>query len=521
MTAPLRTSSSPARFAGAAQVPVLTAAEMKAWDEEAIAGRGIPQRVLMESAGRAVAGVVQRLYPEGRVAAAVGAGNNGGDAMVALRTLRAWGRQVVAVRSAKSLPADELLHGWDVEVRDSGDAADVFRGAGVVLDGILGTGSSGAPRDAAAAVIEAMNASGRPIVALDGPSGIDFTTGERAGAAVRADVTVTFGAPKRGLLLFPGREHAGRLLAVEIGFHPFGGGDAPRLITPAWARAHLPAVEPGAHKGMMGLVSVVAGRVGMGGAAVLCGLGALRSGAGKVRLSSNEANRTVFQTSVPEALFVDRDSPSAAEMMEDSQALVAGPGMGADEGDHAFLREIVGRGEGPLVLDADAVTILAKHPDLRDAIHRPLLLTPHPGEMSRLLGRATKEITADPFAAAHEAAERFRCTVLLKGTGVSLVAEPGRPTLVNVAGHSGIATGGMGDVLSGIAGALLAAGAAPREAAALALFYAGRAAEIAGRGRGLLPRDVVEAIPAAMMDDGAEERDPLLPGILLDLHAAY
>ncbi|HET6764501.1 MAG TPA: NAD(P)H-hydrate dehydratase, partial [Longimicrobiaceae bacterium] len=339
---------------------------------------------------------------------------------------------------------------------------------------------------------------------------------------VRAALTVTFGPPKRGLLVFPGREHAGRIVAAEIGFHPLeDGGDVARLITPAWARTHLAPVAPGAHKGQMGLVSVVAGRIGMAGAAVLCGLGALRSGAGKVRIAANEANRTVIQSTVPEALFVDRDAPDAAEQMEDSKALVAGPGMGSDDGDHRFLREIAGRGDGPLLLDADAVTILARHPDLRDAIDRPLLLTPHPGEMARLLGRETKAITADPFGAAAEAAERFRCTVLLKGTGVSLVAEPGKPMLVNVAGHSGIATGGMGDVLGGIAGALLAAGAEPRIAAALALFYAGRAAEIAGRGRGLLPRDVVDSIPAAMMDDGSAEGDALLPGVLLDLHAAY
>jgi ADP-dependent NAD(P)H-hydrate dehydratase / NAD(P)H-hydrate epimerase len=518
---PVPPAGHPARFAGREDVPVLTAAEIQAWDAEAIDRRGVPQRVLMESAGRAVAAVVQRLYPKGRVAAAVGSGNNGGDALVALRTLRAWGREVVAVQAGGSMPDDALLHGWELEVRPAGDAADAFRGAAVVLDGILGTGSSGAPREPAAGVIEAMNASGAPVVALDGPSGIDFTTGEKAGAAVWAAVTVTFGAPKRGLLMFPGREHAGRIVAAEIGLHPRETNDSARLITPAWARAHLPPMQAGAHKGQMGLVSVVAGRIGMAGAAVLCGLGALRSGAGKVRISANEANRSVIQTTVPEALFVDRDAPDAADQMKDSKALVAGPGMGSDEGDYRFLREIVGQGDGPLIIDADAVTLLAQHPDLRDAIERPLLMTPHPGEMSRLLGRETKTITADPFGAAAEAAERFRCTVLLKGTGVSLVAESGQPTLVNVAGHSGIATGGMGDVLAGIAGAMLAVGAEPRIAAALALFYAGRAAEIAGRGRGLLPRDIVESISAAMMDDGTDDGEPLLPGLLLDLHAAY
>jgi hydroxyethylthiazole kinase-like uncharacterized protein yjeF len=509
------------RFAAARDVPVLTADEMRAWDEAAIDARGIPQRLLMESAGRAAAAVVQRLHPHGPVAAAVGVGNNGGDALVALRALRAWGREVAAVQAGRALPDAALRHGWEIPVLSEEQADDAFRGAAVVLDGVLGTGSTGAPRERAARVIDAMNRSGTPIVALDGPSGVDFTTGACPGAVVDADVTVTFGAPKRGLLLFPGRGHVGRLLAVEIGFHPLDAdGAGARLVTPAWARDALPPVDPGAHKGSMGLVSIVAGRVGMGGAAVLAGLGALRAGAGKVRLSSNEANRTVFQTAVPEALFVDRDADDAAEKLADSQSLVAGPGMGTSDGDLAFLRAIVGRGDAPVLLDADAVTLLALNPDLRDDIRRPLLLTPHPGEMARLLGRATKDVTLDPFGAAEEAARRFRCTVLLKGAGFSLVAEDGQPTLVNAAGHSGVATGGMGDVLSGVAGALLAAGASPREAAALALFYAGRAAEIAGRGRGLIPRDVADALPFALADDGADA-EPLLPGVLLDLHAAY
>jgi hydroxyethylthiazole kinase-like uncharacterized protein yjeF len=188
--------------------------------------------------------------------------------------------------------------------------------------------------------------------------------------------------------------------------------------------------------------------------------------------------------------------------------------MGTDDESLALLRRLA-RGETPLLLDADALTLLARHPEIRDEIERPLLLTPHPGEMGRLLDRPVSAITADPFAAAAEAAERFRCTVLLKGSP-SLVAVAGTPTLVNVAGHSGIATGGMGDVLSGVAGALLAVGATPRDAAALALFYAGRAAELAGRGRGLIPRDVAETLPTAL----AQPPAPLTtPGVLLDLPA--
>jgi NAD(P)H-hydrate epimerase len=503
---------SPSSFRAHERVPVLGAAEMRAWDEQSIRQVGISEAVLMESAGRAAAALVQRFFPRGRVVAAVGAGNNGGDALVVARTLRAWGRDVVAVSIGKRPPDLALLHGWEVDVRPA-DALDAaLGGAGVLVDGLLGTGARGAPREPEATAIDAIVRSGVPVVALDGPSGVDLTTGAAPGPALRAALTVTFGAPKRGLLLFPGRERAGRIVAVEVGFAPLAAAGA-ELITPPWAARRLPAVAANAHKGSMGRVLVVAGRAGMAGAAVLAGMGALRSGAGYAVLVSPDANRAILQGALPEALFLDRDALPAA-FASSADAVVAGPGMGTDEDALALLRRLA-TGGAPLLLDADALTLLARNPDVRDEIERPLLLTPHPGEMGRLLGRPLPEIVADPFAAAAEAAERFRCTVLLKGNP-SLVAEPDAPTLVNVAGHSGIATGGMGDVLSGVAGALLAVGSAPREAAALALFYAGRAAELAGRGRGLLPRDVAQALPTALAQPPAP---PTTPGVVLDLAA--
>jgi ADP-dependent NAD(P)H-hydrate dehydratase / NAD(P)H-hydrate epimerase len=508
----------PAAFYGASRVPVLAAQEMRAWDARAIRELGIPEAVLMESAGRASAAIVQTLFPEGRVVAAVGAGNNGGDAMVALRTLRAWGRDVAAVPVGTRPPDPALLHGWEVESVDADRADDAFRGAGVIVDGLLGTGAEGPPREAYARVIEAMNAAGRPVVALDGPSGVDFTSGETPGAAVRADVTVTFGAPKRGLLVFPGRERCGRIVAVEIGFHPLDTIGA-ELATPRWARDRLPPVPPNAHKGAMGRVGIVAGKAGMAGAAVLAGMGALRAGAGYAVLASPDANRLVIQTSLPEALFLDRDR-LPENFGESEDAVVAGPGMGTDDEALALLRRVVASGDSPLLLDADALTLLARNPELRKEIRRPLLLTPHPGEMARLLGREVREITADPYAAVVMAAARFDCAVLLKGAP-SVVYEPGTPIVVNVAGHSGIATGGMGDVLGGIIGAFLAVGVAPREAAGIGLFYAGRAAQRAGRGRGLIPTDVADALPDALLEEPATESPLGLPGITLDLHPAY
>jgi ADP-dependent NAD(P)H-hydrate dehydratase / NAD(P)H-hydrate epimerase len=507
-------------FFAAARVPVLTADEMRAWDEHAIRSLGVPERVLMESAGRAAAAVIDRLYPAGRVVAAVGSGNNGGDAMVVVRTLRAWGRDAAAVQIGSKAPDAALLHGWQVETVDAARAEDAFRGADVIVDGLLGTGASGVPRSAYADAIAAMNRAGRPVVALDGPSGVDLTTGAAAGEAVRADVTVTFGAPKRGLLLFPGRQLAGRIVAVEIGFPPLADdGVSARLGTAAWAHAALPPAPPNAHKGMMGKVSIIAGRRGMAGACVLAGLGALRAGAGMAALVSPIANREILQTALPEALFVDRDNLEP-DFLAGTKAAVAGPGMGTDDEALDLLRTIAKESDIPLLLDADAVTLLARYPDLRDEIgERPLVLTPHPGEMSRLLSIPIDQITADPFGAAADAAERFRCTVLLKGTP-SLVATPGQPTQVSVAGHSGLATGGNGDVLSGVIGAFLARGMEPADAAGAGLWFAGRAAELAGQGRGLIPTDVAAALPAALLEEPPSESALGLPGIILDLPVA-
>jgi len=503
---------------GRETVALPTAAESSALDRAARERWGIPERVLMEDAGRSAAMLLHRLYPSGRVLALVGSGHNGGDALVLLRNLRAWGREVAFVRAGR-LPEPAPMHGFDLPELPAEGAELALAGADVLVDGLLGTGSSGAPRDSTAALIRALNACGRPVVALDLPSGVDATSGAVPGDAVRAAVTLSFGWPKVGLMLHPARAYCGRLLALEIGFPPLDPGAAgAELVTPAWAQARLPVRGATAHKGSAGRVLIVAGRAGMAGAAVIAAEAAARAGAGLVHVASAADNRVVLQSAVPEAIFRDRAAQGALSAAG-VEAMLLGPGVGAEdaEGSAVLERALERTGGLPSVLDADALTWLAARPALlRDlARDRALVLTPHPGEMQRLTGLTIDQIRAHPIETARELAAASDCVVLLKGQP-SVVAAPGLPVLVNSTGSSDVAAAGMGDQLGGTITALLAAGAPAREAAALGLFYAGRAADLAGRGRSLSPRHVSAALHLAYDAPGAESPPFGFPFITFD-----
>lgn len=502
---------------GRERVPLLTAAEAEALDRRAQSD-GFPGRALMENAGRAAAAIIQRLHPSGHVIAVVGGGNNGGDALVALRSLRAWGREVAWIPATSSDPDPVLLGGVDIPRLGPDEADRAFAAAGVLVDGILGTGARGAPREPVAGLIRRMNGSGRPIVALDIPTGVDPTTGEIAGEAIAAAETVMFGWPKRGALFHPGRAWCGRLVAVEIGFPPVDDGFEAALITPDWARSRLPDRPPDAHKNTVGRVLVVAGRSGMSGAAAIAGRSAVRAGAGLVRLVADEASRLVIQSHVPEGLFVDRsDRDAVLEALAASDAVLIGPAIGTGEDGAGLLDAILERlDDRACVLDADALTILAgRDGALADLDHR-FVLTPHAGEMSRLTGAPTGRIVADPIGHAAElAGEMAGAAVLLKGAP-SVVAAPGRPAMASAVGSSDQASAAMGDQLGATIATFAAAGATPPDAAALGLFYGGRASEIARRGRGLTPDDVADHLTAAF-DDPGPDRSPLdLPFVVFD-----
>ncbi|MSR22286.1 MAG: NAD(P)H-hydrate dehydratase [Gemmatimonadetes bacterium] len=502
-----------------------TAPESAALDRWATLERGVPSTLLMENAGRSATLVLERIFPEGPVLVAAGPGNNGGDGMVLARTLAAHGRDVRVIIVGSRPAPDPLLHGWPVPIQrlsDDDEPLDTaLRSAGVLVDALLGTGARGEPRAEHARVIQAMNSSGRPVLALDVPSGVDASSGAVPGMAIRAQVTVALGSPKLGTLLFPARELAGRIVAVEIGFPPPATGWASaRLLTPDWARARRPQQRRNpTHKKAEGWLLILAGSPGMAGAAVLAARGALRAGAGYVQVASPPENRSVIQAAVPEAIFLDvSDEDRLLDAARSCDALAAGPGMGTGPVEAKRLDRLLSLPDlGGVVLDADALTLLGEGrlPGLATAPIGRRLLTPHPGEMARL-GEMAERVRKSPLDACRSGAARWHSTVLLKGAP-SVVAEDGEgPVWVSATGSSDLARAGMGDVLTGVAGAFMARGLGGLEAAGVALHYTGRAASATGLGETLLPSDVAEQLSGALNEEEASS-DLGYPFVTLDL----
>jgi len=359
------------------------------------------------------------------------------------------------------------------------------------------------------------------VFALDAPSGVDGDTGQVAGEAVEADVTIAFGWPKLGTLLQPGRARVGRLIAVEIGFPPVpeeGFGAA--ATTPAWAAEIWPSREPDAHKNSVGALVLVAGRPGMAGAAVMAGRAALRSGVGLLRIVSSLENRSIIQEAIPEAIFIPaEDGDAVREAAAASQAMGVGPGLGSEAGTGELLTAVLAASKGlPTVLDADALNLASSGdgPGVAEwAADRPVLVTPHLGEMKRLSGLEGEAIEQDRLGAARKLAKATGATVLLKGLP-SIVVPPLGTCLIDTMASSDLAAGGMGDVLTGVAASLLAQGASLDEAGALALYATGRAAARVGLGPSLTPSDVIEELPAVWTERGAGESDLDQPFVIFD-----
>ncbi|HSJ10038.1 MAG TPA: NAD(P)H-hydrate dehydratase [Longimicrobiales bacterium] len=503
-------------------MPLLTPAESAAADERARTAFGVPESVLMENAGRAAALLVDRMWPRGVVAGVAGSGNNGGDLVVMLRTLKAWGRDVALIQGASRPPDPALAHGFDLQPLTDDAALAALSRADVLVDGILGTGATGAPRPDAAAWIERLDTAGRPVVALDLPSGVDATTGRVHEPAVHADLTICFGWAKLGLMLHPARAHCGRIVAVEIGFPPDVHAATAAVLTPEWVRHRMRERPAVSHKGSAGRLLIHAGSMGMAGAAALAAEAAFRAGVGLVRIASPACNREVLQAAVREATYLDADAIGDDDI-DAMHALVAGPGLGTDANARRALERVLGlTADVRTLLDADALNMLATEPDTltRLGAERPLVITPHARELARLTGTDIDDILADTPGAARAAAARFGCVVLLKGTP-SLIASPDGALLVGSTGSSDLATAGMGDQLAGVIGAFLAGGHDPAEAAGLALYLCGRAADRVNAGRSLMPRDVTAALPDAMRDPGPAAGSSAFPFVLFDQPARW
>jgi NAD(P)H-hydrate epimerase len=510
---------------------LVTAEEMRALDRLTIERYGTPGHVLMERAGRGATRALLELFPyvrrKGRrVLVCAGKGNNGGDGFVMARLLRAKGvrTEVVLLAEAsdvggdaeRNLRAYRKARGALREVstaRQLAEVAERFAAADVIVDAILGTGLASAVRGIQADVIELINSCGVPVFAVDMPSGLDADTGLPRGSTVQAEATATFGFAKVGQVLHPGVEHCGTLAVVDIGIAPQAVLERPprtALIDAADAAALLPLRRAEAHKGDCGHVLVIAGSFGKTGAAQLVTRAAARAGAGLVTLCGPLSLYSVYASAVLEAMtealpdeagHLSFAPENLSALVGGKSAIVVGPGIGTGEGARRTVEWLLARSPAPLVLDADGLNCIAADTTILRRASAPLILTPHPGEMGRLIGRDSGAVQADRVGTAREFAHRHGCTLVLKGAR-TVVASPSSWVWVNPTGNPGMASGGMGDALSGILGGLLAQGLEADEAARLGVYLHGAAADRAAADGeiGLLASDVIAALRPTMQE---------------------
>lgn len=494
--------------------PIVTPEEMSRADEAAISA-GTPAEELMDRAGRAVARAVIKLAGGryGKKALVVcGKGNNGGDGFVAARVLHREGVGVVCI----AIPAREDIRGpskvhFDALVTAGVvprpfDPSMTFDGSDVVIDAIFGTGFRGPAEGTAAEAIGAIRRTASPVVAVDIPSGVNGATGAVEGPAVRADVTVAIGCEKVGTASAPGAGHAGRVETVDVGI-PIGR-PSTFVAEAKDVREAFPPRDLGAHKGNVGSVAALAGSDAATGAALLTCRGAERTGAGYVRLGTVEAVRTAAAARLPEILttvvgegVLDGKSwDRFSDVVEASDVLAIGPGLGTGAEQKGLLLELLGSVSLPLVLDADALNNLAGETAALSSARAPLILTPHPGEMARLLDISVGEVQADRLSAAKEGARRWEAVVLLKGFRTVVATPDGTAWLISSGGPA-LASAGSGDVLTGVVAALVARSGDASSSAWVGAFIHGKAGDLAAElrgGEGVVAWDVAEALPDAL-----------------------
>ncbi|HVE76566.1 MAG TPA: NAD(P)H-hydrate dehydratase [Actinomycetota bacterium] len=501
--------------------PVLSPEQMSAVDKAAEAA-GVSTEELMDQAGWAVArearGLMGGIYGT-RPVIVCGKGNNAGDGFVAARRLRQWGAIPTVVMTAEpatlkgaALAAYEALGGVATQMFDGGRLRKLAARSDVVIDAIVGTGFKGELTGNMASAAAIINESQAPVLSVDIPSGVSGETGRVEGQAVFAEVTVTLGALKHGLLLLPGRAHAGRVVVADIGIPDELLDDAEAFVAEASDIAGLiPPRPPDAHKRSVGKVLVVAGSAAMPGAAALTAMGAFRMGAGLVRIAVPESIAAQVGSIVPEALvsglpetnegnFDQPAASAAAELAGAVDAVVVGPGIGRSEQTRQFLFELAGKVELPFVIDADAISLFAESPTAFSALADRSVITPHEGELARVLGVKPEDVSFDRMGSVRKAADLLKTSVLLKGSYTLVSDGAGSMLFFSTTGGPVLATAGSGDVLAGMVGAL-AAQMSVTDAALVAAFIHGAAGDALAAEvgeSGVTASDIADAIPPAI-----------------------
>jgi len=500
---------------------VVTSEEQRRVDRRAEAA-GTPSIQLMESAGNAAAAILEARFHPQRTVIIAGRGGNGGDAFVVARAFRRRGLAVVVhhfappgnLTGATRQAADALLgEAPDAVVAPSSVARldNALRDAELIIDGLYGSGLARPLSAADASIVRRINAAAAPTASLDVPSGLSADTGRLIGPAVAATATVAMQFLKPVHLERPGRALCGEVLVAPVAY----GSDIlaevralGRVLLPAGARSWLPHRAANGHKGTFGRVLVVAGSAGLSGAAILCCRGALRAGAGLVFLAAPRSLSPVLEISLPEAINIPltdrggRITPRATRhlrtAMRQADVLAIGPGLSRGEGVFRVVRSVVRAASVPVVIDADALLAFRAQRDLLRGGSFPRVLTPHPGELSRLLDRSVEEIAIQRAELARQIAKDLGVTLLLKGHPTAVAWESGEVYL-NPTGNTALGTGGSGDLLTGIIAGLIAGGAVPSRAAVLAAYVHGLAADRLAAGqaeRSILPTDLDRELPA-------------------------
>jgi hydroxyethylthiazole kinase-like uncharacterized protein yjeF len=509
---------------------LVTANEMQRMDRTTIESFGIPGRVLMENAGRGATAffleAVYRHHP-GAVGIVAGRGNNGGDGFVMARYLHQKGlpATVFLLSQKNRIRGDaaanlKLLDAMGVPVVEMADAAafesrkSLMRHQHTFIDAILGTGLSSDVRGYFRTVIDFINRQDRPVFAVDIASGLNSDTGQVCGVSVQATATATFGFCKAGLLSYPGRTRTGRLKIIEIGIPPHVAakiGCRQHLITPGALKNEIPQRSAAAHKGRTGHLLILAGSPGRTGAAAMTAAAAVRTGAGLVTLGIPGSLNPVLEAMVTEAMTVglpetadgaldESAHQTVASLIKDKRCLAMGPGLSTHESTGHLVNRLIEESGVPMVIDADGLNLIATDPSVLSRRRSPIVLTPHPGEMARISGHSTAAIQNDRIGHARSFAERYQVHLVLKGAG-TIVARPDGTVFVNTTGNPGMATGGMGDVLTGLIAGLITQGMETGAAAQTGVYLHGLAADRMAQKKasvGYLATEVIDTLPEVM-----------------------